>query len=48
MAWREGAERRPQATTREAPLREIAPLRGELIESWLRAGEPLEETVAQL
>lgn len=49
MAWREGrGERRPQATAREAPLRQIAPLRGELIESWLRPGEPHEETVAQL
>jgi len=49
MAWREGrSERRPQATAREAPLREIAPLRGELIKSWLRPGEPHEETAAQL
>jgi GNAT superfamily N-acetyltransferase len=48
MAWREGAERQSQATAREAPLAEIAPLRGELIESWLRPGEPQKETVAQL
>lgn len=48
MAWEEDrVERRPQATAREAPLREIASLRGELIESWLRPGEP-QETVAQL
>lgn len=48
MAWREGDERRAPAAAREAPLSEIATLRGELIESWLRAGEPHGETVAQL
>jgi GNAT superfamily N-acetyltransferase len=49
MAWRgDGGGRRPQATAREAPLAEIAPLRGELIASWLRQGDPHQETVAQL
>ncbi len=47
MAW-QGTERQPQATAREAPLAEIAALRRELIESWLRAADPREETVAQL
>lgn len=49
MAWRDGrGERLAQATAREAPLAEIASLRGELIASWLRPGEPQAETVAQL